>query len=235
MPQPEDGTSSVLARFASLTGCSIHPTSAYEHRPWSADAETADVCAGCPAPCCTTYVVPLNVVDAYRLRSELGLEWRAFATFAPYHHDAPTWWVRLGQHKHQLALKRRKRRCLFVRRVGGQLQCSVHAQRPKACRVFPIIANRVAQRRAPPGMLAQQPPSECPRAWPSSSRARDALEQLIVDDETQRAVDREVLRIWSRQLNVKHTRTNFFAFLDEIMARRGHGDLGSGRWRTSLW
>ncbi len=228
-------TTAARENIGRLLGFSAHPASAYQRGPWSEGEQPLDVCADCAALCCTTYLVPLSVIDAHLLGRDLNLPLASFATLAPYARDSPTWWVRIGEERQQLVLRRRARRCVFRLGLGGHTRCAVHALRPLACQLFPRIANATVQRRAPRGMLAQRPPGDCPRAWPASAAARAELDRLIVEDTRQREIDQAVLRTWSRQLNLAHTRVNFFSFLELEMDRRARGEDGPGPWRTALW
>lgn len=211
------------------------PPEAYRVLEQQGEGRTVDVCGNCRINCCADFVIPLTVVDAQRLRTGLMLDWSAFATLTDYHSDNPNWPIRLKNRKAQLSLKRRRGGCLFLLNLGGQRRCGGHALRPIACRMFPFVANRVAQSRAYPGMQTQLPPSRCPWAWPADEAAKREVLDLITEDELAREIDQSVLRTWSRQMNLPHTKENFFLFLQQEMDRRDKGENGPSPWRTALW
>ncbi|MBN2359012.1 MAG: YkgJ family cysteine cluster protein [Deltaproteobacteria bacterium] len=230
----EPGTH-LIEFVSSLAGRAAFPADAYRAVPQPGDGRTVDVCAGCEVDCCSSHTVPLTVVDAHRLRRALTLPWSEFVELVPYRAESPTWPVRLNQGRAQLALRRRRRSCVFLLRLGEHRRCGIHGLRPMACRLFPFIADRGAQQRAPAGMLAQRPPRDCPWRWPIAGETSAGLFALIEEDRRARELDQEVLRIWYRQLDLSRTADNFFAFLDEEMGRRARGESGPGRWVTSLW
>jgi len=211
-----------------------HPVSAYRKPPEPGEGRTIDMCAGCDVDCCS-YVVPLTVSDAHRIREQLNLPWAAFATLVPYPLRAVTWPIRVGRSAFQLAIKRKRGTCPFRLRFSGLQRCGIHAQRPTACRLFPFLADVEAQRRAPSPMLAQISPQKCPLAWPKDEHSIAELHDLIETSTRGRAQDEEVLRLWNLQLDLPRTRENFFVFLDEEMERRARGETDRGRWRTALW
>ncbi len=100
--------------------------------------EGGATCFSCPAPCCSSYLVPLTGFDVWRLVRGLQLPWREVAevraslarsSFAIDDSDA-----RLGlflpAHHGEV--------CRFLLQLPNQQQrCGVHSSRPLACRVYP--------------------------------------------------------------------------------------------------
>jgi Fe-S-cluster containining protein len=226
---------SIAEIVGALTGRAVYAPTAYREVADPRDGETADVCGGCEVDCCSNYVIPLNVTDAYRIWKALRLPWTSFAAMARYPSAAPTWPVRLPDGGAMLALRRRRGSCPFVMRLAGQRRCGIHALRPTACRLFPFLPDDDAQRRSPVGMMAQRPPRDCPWRWPNSPEAIEALDQLIAESQRLRTLDVEVLRTWHRQMNMPHTEENFFIFLEQEMERRDRGGDEPSPWITRLW
>jgi len=226
----------VAEMVGKLIGRSVYAARDYRPLPEPGEGQTIDVCGGCEIDCCSAFTVPLNVTDAYEIRSTLRVPWEAFAELVPYQQQSPTFAVRLqGKGPAMLALKRRGRSCVFLLKLGQQRRCGMHALRPTACRLFPYLGDADAQRSPPDGMLAQRPPRDCPWCWPADETALAALQVQIDESDRRRAIDHEVLRIWHRQMDLEHTKANFFRFLEEELGRRARGETGSGRWLTRLW
>ena len=209
-----------------MVGRAVYAARDYREVVAEGAGETIDVCAGCEVDCCASFTVPLNVVDAMRLRRGLDLPWTTFVALAACPPDMPTFPVRLGQGRAMLSLKRRRGACPFRLRLGRHRRCGVHALRPTACRLFPFLPDLDAQRRAPQGMLAQRPPRDCPWRWPASDQARAELELKLKEDARLRRIDGEVLRRWHRQTEQLHTARNFFHFLElELQRVASEGEL----------
>ena len=89
-------------------GRSVHGAQDYRPPLDPGPGRTVDLCTGCEVDCCSHHVLPLSVVDAYRIHSELKLPFKDFAALVPYPADAPTWPVRLARGRALLALRRRR-------------------------------------------------------------------------------------------------------------------------------
>ena len=105
-------------------------------------------CAGCHGDCCTVHDVPLSAFELRRLRRALGLPWNAVATVVEDRNmlargvrlsRAPVW--------KRFNLRRRPSgACQFLLELeGGHRRCGVHALRPGACRIYPLLPDRTAQ------------------------------------------------------------------------------------------
>ncbi len=229
----DDGITQFVASFM---GRAAYGAKAYRAPMDPGPGRTVDLCTGCEVDCCSHHVLPLSVVDAWRIHSELKLPFADFAALVPYPADAPVWPVRLAKGRRALlALRRRRSSCIFLHRIGPHRRCAIHALRPMACRLFPFLPDADAQQKAPEGMMAQLPPSECPGRWPRDGAAVAELDVMLAENEKNQDIDQQVLRIWHRQMNMPHNRDNFYIFLAQEMARRAAGGTGKGPWKTSLW
>lgn len=229
-------TQAIDTMVGSFMGRSVYGADAYRSPLQPGEGRTVDLCHGCEVDCCSNHLIPLSVVDAYRIHVGLKLPFVDFAALVAYPADAPTWPVRLGRNgRALLALRRRRKSCIFLHRIVGHRLCAIHALRPMACRLFPFLPDAGAQRMAPVGMRAQRAPGDCPWRWPIDGLESQNLDALIAANEQARDVDQQVLRIWHRQLDMPHDRDHFYLFLQQEMARRAAGATGNGPWRTSLW
>lgn len=233
--QQDKAAADVTQFIASFMGRSVHGAKDYRAPLDPGPGRTVDLCTGCDVDCCSHHVLPLTVVDAYRIHKELKLPFQDFAALVPYPADAPTWPVRLARGRALLALRRRRSSCIFLHRIGPHRRCAIHALRPMACRLFPFLPDADAQKKAPEGMMAQMPPNECPWRWPRDSQAVSELDAMLDENVRSQEIDQQVLRIWHRQMNMPHDRDHFYEFLDQEMARREAGGSGNGPWRTALW
>ena len=106
-------------------------------------------CAGCHGLCCVEHDVPVNGYELRRLRRALGVPWDALVRVeeAPTLHGlgfrlnrAPLW--------RRFYLLRRSApdgtlgACHLLLEIGGvHRRCGVHALRPGACRIYPLLPN----------------------------------------------------------------------------------------------
>jgi Fe-S-cluster containining protein len=94
-------------------------------------------CFGCDAPCCTSYVVPIQGFDLWRLVRGLQLPWDEVAEARPADWDG----FAVDGSESRLGLWLRPREaevCRFLLTLpGGQQRCGAHSARPLACRVYP--------------------------------------------------------------------------------------------------
>jgi Fe-S-cluster containining protein len=103
-----------------------------------------DACRGCVTACCMEHEVEVNGFDLLRLLRGLGLPWDAVARiegqaspmFFGFRLDSgPT-------HFHFFLRRRPSGACQFLLELdGGHRRCGVHALRPGACRIYPLLAS----------------------------------------------------------------------------------------------
>ena len=98
-----------------------------------------DTCFTCPAPCCTSYLVPIHGYDLWRLVNGLQLPWREVATLLPEQPGREGFALDGSEARLGLFLRHREGEvCRFLLTLpGGQQRCGAHGARPMACRVYP--------------------------------------------------------------------------------------------------
>jgi hypothetical protein len=109
-------------------------------------ADGGATCFTCPAPCCTSYVVPILGFDLWRLARGLQLPWSEVAEARA---DRMTWEsfaldggeTRLGFYLRQ----REAETCRFLLTLPSGQRCGAHAWRPLACRVYPWTTTENSQ------------------------------------------------------------------------------------------
>ncbi|MEW5853165.1 MAG: YkgJ family cysteine cluster protein [Myxococcota bacterium] len=208
----------------------------YREPPVQEGGAEIDMCAGCDVDCCSGHVIPVNMFDAWRLRSVLNIPFSEFLGLVPYQGTAPTHYVRIGLQKFALVLKRRPdRSCAFLLRVGSQRRCGVHALRPDACRIFPFLPDAEMQRTQAGNAMVQMHPSHCPWRWPETPEHKARVLQDIADNQEHRKLDRDVLSMWFWAIGVPKTPDDFFAFLEEELPRRMLRPHEPSKYVTSLW
>ncbi len=109
--------------------------------PILVDDPATAACSTCPARCCE-HTVPLTGYDVVRLTRALALPWRVVAGLGS-HRIALFEGFRLDRGPTHWFFHLRKRddgACQFLLELpDGYRRCGVHALRPGACRVYPLV------------------------------------------------------------------------------------------------
>ncbi|MCG2879700.1 MAG: YkgJ family cysteine cluster protein [Vulcanisaeta sp.] len=92
--------------------------------------------------CCRRYWIPVTHVDVARIAKFTGMRPRDFLALFPK--DMAADWdepvIKLRDGEYYLVLKKRlDGTCIFNKRVGDKLICSVHPVKPNVCRYYPFI------------------------------------------------------------------------------------------------
>jgi Fe-S-cluster containining protein len=221
---------------SAFVGRPVAGLSMYRAPPVEQGGKEADMCAGCDVDCCTGHVIPLNALDAWRIRSGMDIPFADFVGLVPWSKGAPCHYVRLGDARYTMVLRRRgDGSCSFLVRVGQERRCGIHALRPDACRIFPYLPDVETQVAQPGHNLVQLHPSFCPWRWPSTPEHKARVLKDIADNTDHRKLDRDVLSTWYWALGVEKTVENFYAFLEEELARRMTRPHEKSRFLTTLW
>ena len=96
-------------------------------------------CFDCPAPCCTSYVVPLSGFDLWRMCRGMQLPWNEVAVLRSDRRSWEGFLLDGGPERHELFLQTRENEvCRFLLTLpGGKARCGAHGSRPLACRNYP--------------------------------------------------------------------------------------------------
>jgi Fe-S-cluster containining protein len=219
-----------------LIGRPVVAQELYRPPPVREGGAEIDMCAGCDVDCCSGHVIPINCFDAWRLRHTLNIPFREFLGLVPWQRSTPTHYVRLGNDKYTMVLRRRlDKSCQFLLRVGAQRRCGVHAIRPDACRIFPFLPDLAAQKAQSGHNLLQMHPSHCPWRWPATPEHQARVHKDIEDNARHRELDRDVLSTWFWAIGVEKTVAGFFDFLETELSRRMLRPDEPSTYATSLW
>ena len=156
-------------------------------------------CADCEGRCCRQYLVPLTCFDVHALARALVLHPEQFAELVP---DADPDGIRLepGGPTFSIVLARRdpaaeRPPCVFLMELpGGAARCGVYADRPLACRAFPMTPSA--------GGAAVLPDIPCP----AGSWEPDALDPSGWSPTLRRAASegeahRRVVASWNKRVD----------------------------------
>ena len=219
-----------------LLGRPLTTLSMYRDPPTKEGGAEIDMCAGCDVDCCTGHVIPVNIFDAWRMRSVLNIPFREFLALSQWTKAAPTHPVRIGDFKYTLVLKRRPdKSCAFLLRVGNERRCGVHGLRPDACRIFPFLPDLELQTKQPGHSMLQMHPSHCPWNWPSTPEHKARVLNDIQDNMNHRKVDRTVLSAWYWVIGVERSVENFFTFLEDEVPRAFLRPEEPSKYMSTLW
>jgi len=158
-----------------------------------------DPCATCGL-CCRVYVVPLVGRDVWRISTRQRLAPEEFVVVYPnppgaidgfrLAPDGPLYAMALAK-KGRYA---RHRACVFLLELGGGYsRCGIYADRPDACRVYPMVSWK--------GMAVQRTDAACPPgAWTSAALRdpswRDRLQRMDMDMD----IYNEVVARWNARV-----------------------------------
>lgn len=235
-PVPARPTGFAATLGANLLGRPFVGLQQYREPPVHEGGAEIDMCADCDVDCCSGHVIPVNIFDAWRLRSVLNIPFREFLGLVPHQQGSPTHPVRMHDGKYTLMLKRRAdKSCGFLIKMGSQRRCGVHALRPDACRIFPFLPDLEIQEKAVGDELVQMHPSHCPWKWPPTTEHKARVLRDIRDNTDHRAIDREVLTRWYWVIGVERTVENFFEFLEDEVPRVMLRPDEPSRYLASLW
>ena len=99
-------------------------------------------CKSCTARCCRGLAVVLTISEAVRMRQALAIPADEFLEFSSSIDSRGTphypFLVRAGGNAHEYFIiikRRRKKDCIFL---GDDLACTVYADRPGVCRLYPF-------------------------------------------------------------------------------------------------
>jgi Fe-S-cluster containining protein len=102
-------------------------------------------CRACEGRCCTTYIVPLNGYDVWRIVQQQLLAPALFVRREPEEHSSDAGFLlRPGGLTYGLALqhhaaRRNARPCVFLLQLrDGVQRCGIYDQRPLACQTYPM-------------------------------------------------------------------------------------------------
>jgi Fe-S-cluster containining protein len=186
-------------------------------------------CFTCPAPCCTSYAVPLTGFDVWRLARGLKLPWREVAEPRL---DRMTWEgfrIDDGDGRWGLFLRTSAgESCHFLMQLpDGQRRCGAHESRPLACRVYPWMPSGSTQLGLEIGGHALCPP---PQRAHFEARTREARDP-VYDELAERPLYKLAVLRWNEK---KHERSFdefvdwLFALYDALLPLRGPPD-----WRRA--
>jgi Fe-S-cluster containining protein len=98
-------------------------------------------CFACPAPCCSSYVVPITAFDLWRMARTLELPWQEVAEPGPGKaEEFDCFRLDDSERRHGFYLLRKPSgACRFlVELPDGPSRCGAHLGRPLACRTYPF-------------------------------------------------------------------------------------------------
>lgn len=167
-------------------------------------------CTGC-GNCCRETLVMLTDSDIRRLAEGTGRSPDEFVRFVPEDDivlaQRSPWWIRLARGRYVLALRWRRRACIFL---GADNLCTAYEHRPVACREHPFSIQHSQS-----GALLHLSMSRvvhCPHAWDGNLKRRDLVAQSRWtgregEDYTSR------IRHWNRGSGGSRTKLAFLRYL----------------------
>ena len=187
-------------------------------------SEESTSCLGCgDRGCCTSYMVPLNGRDVWRLSISQRMRPDEFV-LAFAHPDAGSdgFILEAGGEDHTLILDKKgklrlKGPCIFLMQLAGDiLRCGVYANRPSACRAYPMIRwQDDAQQRT---WVAPRGDALCPPgSWQGSAadqRSWGASVQLV---DMEYDVYASVVMRWNERVGLSRRRFNIIEYYSYLL------------------
>lgn len=176
-------------------------------------------CTGCEGRCCRQYLVPLTCLDVHALSRALALDPERFAELVPDDDPDGIRFEPVGQ-TFSIALARpdaaaERPPCVFLMELpGGAARCGVYADRPLACRAFPMTAAA--------GGVAVLPGIPCPAgSWERA--ALDGWSPTLRRAAEEAEAHRRIVAAWNARVDAGTAgAATPSAFFDHAMAA---GDL----------
>jgi Fe-S-cluster containining protein len=170
-------------------------------------------CTGCEGRCCRQYLVPLTCLDVHALSRALALAPERFAELVP---DADPDGIRFepGGETFSIVLVRRdpaaeRPPCVFLMELpGGAARCGVYADRPLACRAFPMTPSA--------GGVAVLPGVPCPPG--SWERAVHAWAPTLRRAASEAEAHRRIVASWNARVDAGTAEATPSGFFGHAMA-----------------
>lgn len=182
----------------------------------------SDPCHDCSVACCRAFRIYLTSFDLQRIVLTLGVAAADICLpvqCAGENLDHRHLSFSLGEEERfLLALRRNRRGCLFLMKIGATQRCGIHQVRPLVCRSYPLIASGRHL------MMARQ--ALCPSPWVLSSAHRKDFQNLQKQRERESFLFQAVLERWHDEglpalrasgIPVHAFQARFHVFLDFVL------------------
>lgn len=177
---------------------------------------TVGSCLSCEGRCCTTYIVPLNGNDVWRIVQAQRLAPGLFVQREPEEYAAPSnFLLRPNGPVYSIALRhqydrRNERPCIFLMQLrDGVQRCGIYPHRPIACQTYPM-------QQQPIGVVPRED-MLCPRgSWAGiTQRPGEWRERLVRQDHEWQRYE-SVVQAWNAAVRLQPAESGFV--LDQYLA-----------------